>query len=194
MTSDGNGYFIHEGEAILTFVADVTGGRVVVLQAHDTIWIAEDLLDAARDPDRERITGDLEIDGDLISFGTPGEGMGRLTYRLTGEEARDRYEWPSRAVVARRVMTDGGDAPWGPDWTPVEIDGEPRAEIRKVGRWEHSVRIIHGIVAVGPYPGGSWRVLGEKRARKFAAKVLCRYLDDEARRRQVPITIRLEDL
>lgn len=68
----------------------VNGGQadehVVVQRADDVIWIANELMEQARQPDRIRIPGDMTVDGDLVSFGTAGEGMGRLTYRITGED------------------------------------------------------------------------------------------------------------
>lgn len=70
--------------AIIRRIDDVYGVRAVVTHADPVIWIADELMDYARDPTRERITGDIEVDGDRISFGTDGEGLGRLTYRLVG--------------------------------------------------------------------------------------------------------------
>ena len=67
-------------------VEDEHGARAVVDYADDVIWISDELLRQAAYPDRERITGDLQIDGDLVTFGTPGEGLGRLTYRLVGRD------------------------------------------------------------------------------------------------------------
>jgi len=52
------------------------------LQADDEIWVANELVAAALAPERERITGDFDVDGDVITFGTPEEGFGRLTYRI----------------------------------------------------------------------------------------------------------------
>lgn len=57
-------------------------GRIVVTEADDTLWIADEIIHAARDPDRVHRPGDLDIDGDLITFGTAGEGLGRLSYRI----------------------------------------------------------------------------------------------------------------
>lgn len=73
-------------------VEDDHGVRAVVTDAEDIIHVAPDLLAQASDPDRARIAGDLEVDGDLLSFGTPGEGLGRLTYRRIG--VTEDYGWP----------------------------------------------------------------------------------------------------
>lgn len=81
--------------AELTIVRDGHGERIVVNRADDVIWISDELLRTTR-PDRPRIPGDLEIDGDLISFGTEGEGLGRLTYRVVG-----RHEQASVHVAKR---------------------------------------------------------------------------------------------
>jgi hypothetical protein len=62
----------------------VTGSRVVVTHADPIIWIHPDLLAEAVESEQDTITGGLVRDGELIHFGTPGEGMGRVTYRLTG--------------------------------------------------------------------------------------------------------------
>lgn len=72
-------------------VEDERGVRAVVTEADDVIHVADELLAYASDPDRERATGDLEVSGDLLSFGTPGEGLGRLTYRRIGW---NDYGWP----------------------------------------------------------------------------------------------------
>lgn len=71
-------------DAELECVYDDRGARVVVRRADDEIWISDELWEAARDPDRAHIAGDLEVDGNLIQFGTEGEGLGRLTYRKIG--------------------------------------------------------------------------------------------------------------
>jgi len=73
-------------------VEDERGVRAVVTQAEDVIHVAPELLTYAADPNRERIVGDGEVDGDLFSFGTPGEGLGRPTYRRTGSETV--HGWP----------------------------------------------------------------------------------------------------
>jgi hypothetical protein len=79
-------------DATVMRVEDDHGVRAVVTQAEDIIHVAPDLLTHASDPDRERITGDIDMDGDLISFGTPGQGLGRLTYRRIG--VTEDYGWP----------------------------------------------------------------------------------------------------
>lgn len=65
-------------------IDDERGVRAVVTEADDVIHVAPELLSYAADPGRWRIPGDIEIDGDRISFGTPDEGLGRLTYRHIG--------------------------------------------------------------------------------------------------------------
>lgn len=84
------------GSATVKLVVDEHGSRAVVTQADDIIWIAGELRNLlAGKSDRSRIAGDIEIDEDLVSFGTPGEGLGRLTYRVVERRAR----W----VVCERV-------------------------------------------------------------------------------------------
>lgn len=73
--------------AIVQIVEDENGVRAVVIYADPVIWIADELMTDAKS-DRPRKPGDLEVDGDLISFGTPGEGLGRLRYRLIGHDPR----------------------------------------------------------------------------------------------------------
>ncbi len=73
------------------------------------------------------------------------------------------------------------------------INDPPRAEIRKIGRWTYSVRILR-ISSCGPFPGGPWHVLGAKRAERFARKQLAAYVLDEARRRQPPKIVSVGDL
>jgi hypothetical protein len=60
--------------------------HVVVDQADPVIWLSDELMEDASRAERERISGDLDIKGDLIRFGTSGEGLGRLTYRLVGHD------------------------------------------------------------------------------------------------------------
>jgi len=91
---------VNSHTATVLLVTDERGDRAVVQQADDVIWIADELMEQARDPDRPRITGDIEIDGDLITFGTPGEGLGRLTYRLTGYDRANGWH------IAERIATE----------------------------------------------------------------------------------------
>lgn len=78
--------------ATLMLITDQRGRRCVVTEAGPIVWIAPEVIDPARDPDRpHRIPGDMEVDGDLIAFGTPGEGIGRVTYRLTGVRVDDDF-------------------------------------------------------------------------------------------------------
>ena len=82
--------------ATLRLVRDQSGARAVVDYADDVIWISDELLRQCAYPDRERSTGDLEVDGDLITFGTSGEGLGRLTYRLVGRHEAGGYHIAER--------------------------------------------------------------------------------------------------
>ena len=77
-------------------VEDEHGARAVVDYADDVIWISDELLRQCAYPDRERSTGDLEVNGDLITFGTSGEGLGRLTYRLVGRHEAGGYHIAER--------------------------------------------------------------------------------------------------
>lgn len=73
--------------------------HVVVWQADPVIWIDAAMLEELKRPDRKRKPGDAEIDGDLISFGSAGEGLGRVTYRIAPRtEGRDYH-------VAERIDT-----------------------------------------------------------------------------------------
>lgn len=73
--------------ATVTVVTDGHDGDLIrVDQADEEIWIADELWRESLDPDRERIRGDMEIDGDMVRFGTEGYGLGRLTYRRVGHD------------------------------------------------------------------------------------------------------------
>lgn len=86
--------------AMLMRVEDHNGARCVVYKADDVIWIAPELLAEAAPHGQAQVSGGLERDRDTITFGTPGEGMGRLTYRLVGEH----YEYGRYKVhVAERI-------------------------------------------------------------------------------------------
>lgn len=87
--------------ATVMLITDQQGKRCVVTDADPVIWIATELLDQARNPDREHIPGDMEINGDRIEFGTPGEGLGRLTYRLRPDYVYNA-NGPERWYVAER--------------------------------------------------------------------------------------------
>lgn len=56
--------------------------RAVVVTADRVVAATAEIIAACGDPDRPRLRGDLERDGDLVWCGTPGEGLGRLTYRI----------------------------------------------------------------------------------------------------------------
>lgn len=89
-------------DATLMIVRDEADNpRCVVTHADDVIWVADDLWASLLDPNRQRIPGDAELDGDLLSFGTEGEGLGRFTYRRIGEHV-DPY---GRCfVVCKRIQ------------------------------------------------------------------------------------------
>ena len=65
-------------------ITDEKGDRCVCIHADPVIWISPDLLALASDPDAPAVPGAMEVFGDLVAFGTSGEGIGRVTYRLTG--------------------------------------------------------------------------------------------------------------
>lgn len=69
---------------MLTLVGEGADRHVVVTEADDELWISYELIQEALKPDYEPPAGGLEIAGDLVTFGTPGEGLGRFTYRITG--------------------------------------------------------------------------------------------------------------
>lgn len=85
--------------ARLVRVEDERGVRVVVKSADDELWIANELMAIAVAPERVRVDGDFDVDGDVITFGTSGEGLGRLSYQVV-----DRTEFWH---VARREGLDG---------------------------------------------------------------------------------------
>lgn len=64
------------------------------------------------------------------------------------------------------------DDPW--------VVGTPVAEVQRVGRWTYRVSIARGLVSYG-----DWYVLGRRHAERKAARILARYLRDEARRADV---------
>jgi len=73
------------------------------------------------------------------------------------------------------------------------MDHAPHAEIRRIGRWTHAIRIVDGLSVCGPYPGGSWHVLGARRARRLAARQLRRYVTEGARATTPAEIVHLED-
>lgn len=69
------------------------------------------------------------------------------------------------------------------DWE--DLDNErPHAEVQRVGRWTYVVTVHHGLTCYGP-GGRGWLVLGRRHAERKAARVLARYLRDEAHRADV---------
>lgn len=69
------------GELISVILPD-PHPHVVVTKADPVICIDASLLETVNDPNRNRIPGDMEIDDDIISLGTPGQGLGAMTYKL----------------------------------------------------------------------------------------------------------------
>lgn len=80
----------------VTLMRAKCGGRVlcVVTYADPVIWLSDGLIEGAReredargralDTQRDNIAGAIEISDQTITFGVEGHGLGRLTYRLTG--------------------------------------------------------------------------------------------------------------
>lgn len=85
-------------------------------------------------------------------------------------EGADTYVPPQieRAVNLTDVPLLEGDR--------LIVDRRPRAVVTQVGRWTYSICILHDISRIGPYPGGSWRRLGRRRAERCAERQLRRYL------------------
>lgn len=85
--------------ATIRLVCDegVDAPHCVVDQADPVIWISDELIEDATDPTRTRYSGDMEVDGDLVHFGTEGKGLGRLTYRFV------EHDFPRQVSVWRRV-------------------------------------------------------------------------------------------
>ncbi len=94
---------IQTHSAVVRLVIDDQGGHAVVDQADDIIWIIDELIETATAEQQPAIPGGLEIDGQLLTFGTEGEGLGRLTYRIIGHR-HNGY------TVAERLREDGPDA------------------------------------------------------------------------------------
>lgn len=66
-------------------------GKAVVTEADDVIHVAEDLwqeITAATEADPD--LGHAVLDDDVLSFGTVGEGLGRLRYRFVRRDAEAR--------------------------------------------------------------------------------------------------------
>jgi hypothetical protein len=61
---------------------------------------------------------------------------------------------------------------------------QPHAEVQRVGRWTYRVSVVHGLTCYGP-GGSGWHVLGRRRAERKAARVLARYLRDQARQADI---------
>lgn len=79
-------------------VGDGDARRVVVEAADDEIWIDDAVMAAARKG--PTLPGGLERDRDMLTFGTPDEGIGRVTYRITGQVVDGFHH---RWTVAERV-------------------------------------------------------------------------------------------
>ncbi len=84
--------------ATLVSVGEGDNRRAVVIKADDTLWISYELLREALNPETPQVIGGLEVDGEIVRFGTEGEGLGRLTYRITGYADNRLY------AVAERVQ------------------------------------------------------------------------------------------
>lgn len=67
--------------------------RLVVTEADDVVWVAPELVSEWRAGEARHVT----MDGERVTFGTIGEGLGRPTYELTGE--RGPYDY----FVMRRI-------------------------------------------------------------------------------------------
>lgn len=88
-------------DATIMIVRDDAGERCVVTHADPVIWVASDLWAEFTSPDRlPMLPGSAELDGDVLTFGTKGEGLGKLTYRRIGDAATDHGE---RFIVCERV-------------------------------------------------------------------------------------------
>jgi hypothetical protein len=57
---------------------------------------------------------------------------------------------------------------------PNLYEGEPYAEVERIGRWRYKVSVHHGVMRWGP-DGLFWLVLGEKRAHRVARRKLAAY-------------------
>jgi hypothetical protein len=104
----------HTATAVL--VGEPGRQHVVVTQADPVIWLSPELVAEALDPARTRVPGDLEITGDQpgdwLTFGTRGEGLGRLAYRITGRH-------PDGWYVAEQVTNQPASGPPQPPSQPA---------------------------------------------------------------------------
>lgn len=60
-------------------------GYAVVERTDDVIWVTNDLwreIVETADHDLERGHAVVDVDGGTIALGTPGRGLGRITYRF----------------------------------------------------------------------------------------------------------------
>lgn len=97
-------------------------------------------------------------------------------YRNVMETLRAEHGPEATIEITDGPSASSADDPW---------DDKPYAEIKPVGRWTYRVSVMHGLLSYGPNDGYGWLVFGRARAERKAAKVLVRYLRDEARRADV---------
>lgn len=83
------------GEVLVQVVSDEEGERAVVRRADDLIEVAGELwaLASRHGAVKSAMKGEFEMSTSeagevLLSFGTPGEGLGRVTYRMVERRAR----------------------------------------------------------------------------------------------------------
>jgi hypothetical protein len=59
--------------------------RVVVMRADSPVVISTQVIELARVGTLPKIAGQLAVDGEHFMIGVPGEGLGRLTYKLIAQ-------------------------------------------------------------------------------------------------------------
>ncbi len=69
----------------------------------------------------------------------------------------------------------------------AQLDNGPVAEVQRIGRWAYSITIRDGLGR----DVGDWTVLGRRRAHRFAARELARYL--RQKQRSADITVMFPD-
>ena len=73
----------HEGTLTAIDVRDEDGWHVVITQADPALMVSEELVRYITYPHMRSKRGSARLEGDVLTFGTPGKGLGRLAFRLT---------------------------------------------------------------------------------------------------------------
>lgn len=80
------------GDATAEFHRDDDGRTyVVITDADPELWISPDLWAEIEQPSQPAPQGGFVLDADVVTFGTEGEGLGVLRYRVTSELTQHGY-------------------------------------------------------------------------------------------------------